>query len=71
MSPKALQPGLAFRFQHVAEDVFFFAFPCSLIKGDGLYRRLNDKGAFIEHGWYRFPANSRFLERAEEFDFVG
>ncbi len=70
MSP-ALQPGLAFRFQGVADDVFFFAFPCTIIERDGLYRRLNMQHAFIEQDWYRFPANAQFLERAQEFDFVG
>ena len=65
---RIIQHGLAFRFQGVAEDVFFFAFPCSIINGDGLYRRLNLQGAFIEQDWYRFPANSQFLERAQEWD---
>lgn len=67
----ALQPGLAFRFEGVAEDVFFFAFPCTIINGDGLYRRLNIQGAFIEQEWYGFPANSPLLHCAKEFDFVG
>ena len=71
MDPEPFKTGLAFRFQHVAEDVFSFAFPSTILKGDGLYRRFNMQGAFIEQGWYRFPANSRFLKRAKEFDLVG
>jgi hypothetical protein len=71
MASEECKPGLSFRFDGVAEDVFFFAFPCTILKGDGLYRRLNLQGAFIEHEWYRFPDSSRFLERAKEFDFVG
>ena len=71
MEPEALKAGLAFRFQLVAEDVFFFALPSTIIKSNGLYRRFNRAGAFIEPKWYRFPANSPFLHRAKEFDFVG
>ena len=71
MTPEALKPGLAFRFHHVAEDVFFFAFSSTLIQGDGLYRRFNRAGAFIAPEWYRFPINSPLLTRAKEFDVVG
>ncbi len=71
MDPEECKPGLAFRFQYVTDDVFFFAFSCTMIQGDGLYRRFNRVGGFIENQWYRFPANSQLLERAKEFDFVG
>lgn len=70
MSGEPLKPGLAFRFQGVADDVFFFAFSCDIIKGDGLYRRFNMQHAFIEQDWYRFSANSQFLKRAQQFDLV-
>jgi len=70
MSRESLKAGLAFRFQGVAEDVFFFAFRCDIIKGDGLYRRFNMQHAFIEQDWYRFTAHSPFLKRAQQFDLV-
>jgi hypothetical protein len=66
-----LKSGLAFRFEDVAEDVFFFAFHCTIIQGDGLYQRLNTQGAFIEQDWYRFPDHSPSLHRAKEFDVGG
>lgn len=69
MESEAVNPGLAFRFQHVADVVYFFAFP-SIIKGDGLYRRFNMQEDFIEQVWYRFTANFQFLEGAVEFDLV-
>lgn len=71
MELEAVKPSLAFWVQHVAEDVFPFAFPSTILKSDGLYRQFNMQGEFIEQVWYRFPAYSRFLEWAEEFDFVG
>lgn len=65
-------PGMAFRFAYLwpEEDIFFFAFPCDLTAGEGLYRRFNVQSGFIEKDWYRFPADSKFLHRAEEWDFV-
>ena len=71
MSREDIKPGMAFRSAYVEGDIFLFAFPSSIIEGDGLYRRFNRAGAFIEPKWYRFPANSPFLHRAKEFDFVG
>jgi len=55
----------------VEEDIFLFAFPSTITNGDGLFRRFNRVGGFIEQDWYRFSANSPFLTRGKEFDFVG
>ena len=73
MPDEAISPGSAFRFHavYLEDDIFLFDHPCTLIEGDGLYRRFNRVGGFIEQGWYRFSLNSPLLIRAEELDFVG
>ena len=71
MPREDIKPGMAFRSAYVEGDIFLFAFSSSMIEGDGLYRRFNRLGGFIETDWYRFPVNAQFLERAKEFDFVG
>ena len=48
----------------------FFAFPSSIIEGDGLYRRFNRAGGFIENGWYRFHQAANHLQRAKDYDLV-
>ena len=71
MSRDVIKSGMAFRSAYVEEDIFLFAFASSIIKGDGLYRRFNRVGGFIENDWYRFQQNANHLQRVEEFDFVG
>ena len=71
MSHEDINPGMAFRSVYVEGDIFLFAFPSLMIEGDGLYRRFNRVGGFIEKEWYRFPVNAPSLERAKKFDFVG
>lgn len=70
MSREVFKAGMAFRSSFVEEDVFLFAFRSTIINGDGLFRRFNRVGGFIEHEWYRFPTNPTFLNRAKEFVFV-
>ncbi len=71
MSRDIIKPGAAFRSSYVKNDIFLFAFPCSIIKGDSLYRRFNRVGGFIEPEWYRFQHDAHHLQRAAEFDLVG
>jgi len=73
MTEEHLQPGAAFQFRylHVETDFFLFDHFCTVIPGDGLFRRFNRAGAFIEPDWYRFPLNAKHLERVGELDFVG
>ena len=71
MSREDIKPGMAFRSVYVEGDIFFFSFASSIIKGDGLYRRFNRVGGFVETDWYRFQQNANHLQRVEEFDFVG
>ncbi|HBP90666.1 MAG TPA: hypothetical protein DD706_23600 [Nitrospiraceae bacterium] len=71
MSREDIKPGMAFRSAYVEEDIFFFAFPSLMIEGDGLYRRFNRVGGFVETDWYRFQEHASHLQRTEEFDFVG
>ncbi|MCA9466913.1 MAG: hypothetical protein KC643_15920 [Nitrospira sp.] len=71
MSREDIKPGMAFRSVYVEGDIFLFAFASSIIKGDGLYRRFNRVGGFVETDWYRFQQNANHLQRVEEFDFVG
>ena len=59
-----------FRSAYVEEDIFLFAFSCSMIEDEGLYWRFNRVGGFIETEWYRFQPNAKHLQRVEEFDFV-
>lgn len=70
MSREDIKPGMAFRSAYVEGDIFLFAFPSSIIEGDGLYRRFNRAGGFIEKEWYRFQEHASHLQRAEEYDFV-
>lgn len=72
MPLRSLQPGTAFRFRYLwtEADVFLFAFPCDLVKGDGLFRRFNMRAGFIEPEWYRFPLDSPYLTRAPDCDWV-
>ena len=70
MEPEELKAGMAFRSCLVEEDIFLFAFPCTIIKGDGLFRRFNRVGAFVENEWYRFHKNASHLQRVEDCDFV-
>ena len=71
MPREALKPGMAFRSALAQGDIFLFAFSSSIIEGDGLYRRFNRVGGFIENGWYRFHEHASHLQRAEDYDFVG
>ncbi|MCB1075515.1 MAG: hypothetical protein KDK59_08285 [Simkania sp.] len=71
MSRDVIKSGMAFRSAFVEEDIFLFGFLSSIIEGDGLYRRFNRVGGFIENDWYRFQQNANHLQRVEEFDFVG
>ena len=70
MSREDIKPGMAFRSALAKEDIFLFAFSSSMIEGDGLYRRFNRVGGFIETDWYRFQVYANHLQRAEEYDFV-
>ena len=70
MSREDIKPGMAFRSVYVEGDIFFFAFPSSMIEGDGLYRRFNRAGGFIENGWYRFHQAANHLQRAKDYDLV-
>jgi hypothetical protein len=47
MSREDIKPGMAFRSAYVEEDIFFFALSCSMIEGDGLYRRFNRVGGLF------------------------
>ena len=47
MASEAFSPGMAFRSAYVEEDIFFFALSCSMIEGDGLYRRFNRVGGLF------------------------
>ena len=69
MTGQPIQPGAAFRSRYVEEDVFIFTHPCSIKEGDGLFRRFNRHGAFIEQDWYRFKMDAPHLERVGEWDF--
>ena len=73
MPKEAAQPGAAFRFtsEYLEHDIFLFDHACTIIEGDGLYRRFNRVGGFIEPEWYRFSQNSPFIIRAKEFDLAG
>lgn len=72
MSALALRPGMAFRFTYLwpEQDIFFFAFPCDLVKGDGLFRRFNLTAGFVEPDWYRFPVDSPYLARVPDCEWV-
>lgn len=70
MSRDALKPGTAFRATYVKNDIFVFVQPCSIIEGDGLFRRFNMTAGFMELEWYRFQNDASHLHRAQEFDFV-
>ncbi len=73
MIATALRPGTAFRFEaeYPEDDIFLFDHQCTINPNDGLYRRFNRVGGFIEPEWYRFSQNSPFIIRAKEFDIVG
>ncbi len=71
MTEESIQPGSAFRSTYVDDGIFLFAFPCSIIEGDGLFRRFNVNAAFIEQDLYCFPVRAQHLERVGELDFVG
>ncbi|HBP89190.1 MAG TPA: hypothetical protein DD706_16000 [Nitrospiraceae bacterium] len=71
MSREDINPGMAFRSAYVEEDIFLFVFPSSMIEGEGLYRRSNRVGGFIENDWYRFRQNANHLQRVEDYYFVG
>ncbi|MDR4483780.1 MAG: hypothetical protein R3B95_11305 [Nitrospirales bacterium] len=71
MSREDIKPGMAFHSTYFEENIFLFAFPSLMIEGDGLYRRFNRVGGFIQTDWYRFHQVAIHLQRAEEFDFVG
>ncbi|MEO8325612.1 MAG: hypothetical protein ABI618_07165 [Nitrospirota bacterium] len=68
MSHEDIKPGMAFRSAFVEEDIFLFAFSCSMIEGASLYRRFNRVGGFIKTDWYLFQEHANHLQRAEEFD---
>ena len=70
MPAEAIQPGSAFRSSYVEDDVFIFNHPCSIIEGEGLFRRFNITGRFIEQEWYRFQFGAAHLSRAGEWDFT-
>ncbi len=69
MTTHAIQPGAAFRLSYVEDDVFIFNHPCSIIEGEGLFRRFNMSGGFITPDWYRFKMQASHLERVGEWDF--
>jgi hypothetical protein len=69
MPSETFKPGMAFRSTFVDEDIFLFAFRSTIINGDGLFRRFNRVGGFVEQGWYRFKLNAEHLERAGGMDF--
>ncbi len=69
MSTNPLEAGAAFRSTYVEKDLFLFDHACSIIGGDGLFRRLNMGGLFIDGNWYRFQIGSEHLSRAGEWDF--
>jgi hypothetical protein len=48
MSREAFKAGMGFRSAFVEEDVFQFAFPSTIINGEGLYRRFNKVGGFMK-----------------------
>lgn len=48
MPSETFKPGMAFRSALVEEDIFLFAFPSTITNGDGLFRRFNRVGGFIE-----------------------
>jgi len=48
MSEEDLQTDIAFRSSFVADDVFLFAFHCSIKEGEAVFRRFNRVGGFIE-----------------------
>lgn len=56
MSRQDSKPGMAFSSAYVEEDNFLFAFTSWIIKGDGLYRRFNWVGGFVETDWYQFQS---------------
>ena len=67
MTGQSLKPGLTFRSTYVEEDLFIFCHPCSIVEGEGLFRRFNMAHGFIEQDWYRFKLNAEHLKRAGEF----
>ncbi len=73
MPKAAVQPGAAFRFtsEYLEHDIFLFDHQCTIKLDEGLYRRFNRVGGFIEPEWYRFSQNSPCIIRAKEFDLVG
>ena len=71
MSREDINPGMAFRSAYVEEDIFLFAFSSSIIEGEGLYRRFNRVGGFLETDWYRFQEHASHLQRVEDYDFSG
>jgi len=73
MIATVLPPGMAFRFQlvYLENDIFLFDHVCTIIEGDGLYRRFNKAGGFLAPEWFRFQQNANHLHLVEEFDFVG
>lgn len=70
MTTQAIQPGTAFRSTYVEEDLFIFNHPCSIVAGDGLFRRFNMAHGFIHADWYRFKMGADHLERVGECDFT-
>ncbi|WP_442429928.1 hypothetical protein [Nitrospira sp. T9] len=70
MPREALKAGMAFHSCLIDDGIFLFDHSCSLFSGEGLYRRFNRVGGFVEKDWYRFPDHSHLLTKAKEFDFV-
>ncbi|WP_454063562.1 hypothetical protein [Candidatus Nitrospira salsa] len=67
--PRRAQAGNGLPLYLVEDDIFVFVQPCSIIEGDGLFRRFNMTAGFIEPDWYRFKMDAAHLERAGGFRF--
>jgi len=65
-----IQPGMAFRFNVLNEGNFIFAFPSTTTGGQGLFKKLNLQGGFLEKEWYRSSTISQFVTRAKDFDII-
>ena len=70
MDPQDIQPGMAFRFNYLNDGVYIFAFPSTTKEGDGLFKKFNLQGAFLEKEWFRSSTDPQFIKRVEDFDFI-
>jgi len=65
-----IKPGMAFRFRQLNEGVYIFAFSSTTTVGQGLFKKLNLQGAFLEKEWYRSSTSPQFVTRAKDFDII-